>query len=98
MAVAQAYAICRHRVGHWMEFRTPWGVHRGIIRRVTPHGILVSVPRPYAPRFAYAAARASAPVQGNSVKQLHRVRHALAQPVTKYLDPELVYWGAPGWG
>ncbi|MDI3327261.1 MAG: hypothetical protein QJR06_01785 [Alicyclobacillaceae bacterium] len=95
---AYAYAVCRRRVGHWMEFRTPWGVHRGIIRRVTPDGILVSVPRRYAPRFAFSATWAATPLQGGDVQQLQRVRHALARPVREHLGVELVQWAAPGWG
>ncbi|MDI3256314.1 MAG: hypothetical protein QJR01_01060 [Kyrpidia sp.] len=98
MAAAQAYAVCRGRVGHWMEFRTPWGVHRGVIRRVTPDGLLVSVPRRFAPRFALAQSWAGAPVQGGDIRQLREVRHALAKPLDAYLKPELVQWAAPGWG
>ncbi|ATY84925.1 hypothetical protein CVV65_08315 [Kyrpidia spormannii] len=98
MAAAQAYAVCSRHVGRWMDFRTPWGRHRGIIRRVSPHGVLVSVPRHYAPRFAFAQAWASAPVSGGDVKQLHQIRHALARPVDTYLNAEPVGWVAPGYG
>ncbi len=40
---------CERCIGHWVQFRTPWGVHRGIVEAVTPQAVLVRMPRQYAP-------------------------------------------------
>ena len=36
-------------VGRWVQFQTPWGSHRGIIHEVNSRGVLMKVPRQYAP-------------------------------------------------
>jgi hypothetical protein len=40
---------CMRHMGQWVQFRTPWGMHRGIISEVNNRGVLVRVPRQYAP-------------------------------------------------
>lgn len=41
--------------GSWVQFTTPWGQHRGIVERITGGGVLVRVPKQYAPAsFAHA--------------------------------------------
>lgn len=44
------YGQCQRAVGQWVQFSTPWGAHRGIVRQVTQQGVLMSVPRTYAPQ------------------------------------------------
>ena len=46
------YAECQHHIGNWVQFRTPWGMHQGIISAVNPRAVLVRVPRQYAPALA----------------------------------------------
>jgi hypothetical protein len=47
---------CMNYMGNWVQFRTPWGSHRGIISEVNNRGVLVRVPRRYAPvSLAYHA-------------------------------------------
>ncbi|GMA55726.1 hypothetical protein C7445_102294 [Alicyclobacillus sacchari] len=42
-------AQCERAVGQWVRFQTPWGTHRGVVEQVTGNGVLVRVPRSYAP-------------------------------------------------
>ncbi|OPG16099.1 hypothetical protein [Ferroacidibacillus organovorans] len=44
------YGQCQRAVGQWVQFSTPWGAHHGIVRQVTQQGVLMSVPRTYAPQ------------------------------------------------
>ncbi|GMA49643.1 hypothetical protein GCM10025857_10000 [Alicyclobacillus contaminans] len=39
----------RHR-GQWIEFKTPWGKHRGIVESVQRDRVLVKMPKQYATR------------------------------------------------
>ena len=44
-------------VGQWVQFRTPWGYHRGIVEQVNQRAVLVKVPKEYAPiSLAYGSA------------------------------------------
>lgn len=36
-------------MGQWVQFRTQWGTHRGIISDVNQNAVLIRVPRGYAP-------------------------------------------------
>ncbi|QQE78245.1 hypothetical protein [Alicyclobacillus sp. SO9] len=36
-------------MGQWVQFRTQWGLHRGIVTDVNNRGVLMRVPRGYAP-------------------------------------------------
>ncbi|WP_258109613.1 hypothetical protein [Alicyclobacillus sp. SP_1] len=51
------YGQCYQSLGKWVQFQTKWGVHRGIVQQVTPQGVLMRVPRQYAPSglASYAA-------------------------------------------
>ena len=40
---------CQKHLGGWVQFQTPWGMHRGVVERVTHQGVLMRVPRQYAP-------------------------------------------------
>lgn len=40
---------CQKNLGNWVQFETPWGRHRGVVERVSDHGVLMRVPRQYAP-------------------------------------------------
>ncbi len=40
---------CVTNVGNWVSFQTPWGRHRGVITEVNGRGVLMRVPRQYAP-------------------------------------------------
>ncbi|WP_026960943.1 hypothetical protein [Alicyclobacillus herbarius] len=40
---------CERYVGQWVQFQTPYGVHRGIVERVTPRHAIVLSPRRYIP-------------------------------------------------
>lgn len=40
---------CTQKMGQWVQFRTQWGTHRGIISDVNQRAVLVRVPRRYAP-------------------------------------------------
>jgi len=40
---------CQNNVGNWVQFRTPWGAHRGMIQSVNSRGVLMKVPGQYAP-------------------------------------------------
>lgn len=40
---------CEQYVGQWVRFRTPYGVHQGMIERVTPSKAIVVSPQQYAP-------------------------------------------------
>lgn len=42
-------ADVKHAVGGWVQFRTPWGTHRGIVEQVNSRGVLMKVPKEYAP-------------------------------------------------
>lgn len=40
---------CERLVGKWVQFRTPHGVHRGIVERVTHGEVVVIAPKAYLP-------------------------------------------------
>ncbi|WAH38570.1 hypothetical protein [Alicyclobacillus dauci] len=40
---------CVNKMGQWVQFRTKWGTHRGIVSGVNDRAVLVRVPRRYAP-------------------------------------------------
>jgi hypothetical protein len=40
---------CVNNMGKWVQFRTPWGSHRGIVTDVNNRAVLIRVPRQYAP-------------------------------------------------
>lgn len=40
---------CMGYMGQWVQFRTPWGTHRGIVTDVNGRGVLMRVPSQYAP-------------------------------------------------
>ncbi|MCY0874915.1 MAG: hypothetical protein OWT28_01320 [Firmicutes bacterium] len=74
---------CQKNLGNWVQFETPWGRHRGVVERVTDRGVLMRVPRQYAPTSlaTHRALRAETEEQ--------RLDLALAQ---------WGYGGAGGWG
>ncbi len=41
---------CQQARGGWVQFQTQWGVHRGIVEEVGNKGVLMRVPRQYAPQ------------------------------------------------
>lgn len=43
---------CMKYKGGWVQFQTPWGMHQGIVERVSGQGMLVRVPRQFAPALA----------------------------------------------
>lgn len=50
-------AQCEPYIGKWIEFRTPWGWHRGVIERVTNNTAVIVSPSRYVPaQFAIADA------------------------------------------
>ena len=40
---------CASSLGQWVSFRSPWGVHRGIVAGVNQRAVLMKVPWRYAP-------------------------------------------------
>ena len=40
---------CQGHLGQWVQFETPWGQHHGVVEQVTAGGVLMRVPRQYAP-------------------------------------------------
>jgi hypothetical protein len=46
------YRYAQSMCGHWVEAHTSNGVHRGILHRVRPDGIILAMPRGEAARFA----------------------------------------------
>lgn len=40
---------CVNHMGKWVNFRTQWGMHRGIVSGINDRAVLVRVPRQYAP-------------------------------------------------
>lgn len=40
---------CINNLGKWVQFRTQWGMHRGIVTDVNNRAVLIRVPRQYAP-------------------------------------------------
>jgi hypothetical protein len=40
---------CELHAGRWVQLRTPWGQHRGIIERVTENSAIILSPRQFAP-------------------------------------------------
>lgn len=48
---------CQSALGQWVQFRSPWGMHRGIIQEVSPTGALIRMPRQYAPMTMISDAR-----------------------------------------
>ncbi len=42
-------AQCERHIGQWVQFRTSYGMHRGIIERVTSHSAIVVSPRQFVP-------------------------------------------------
>lgn len=40
---------CVNNMGKWVQFRTPWGSHRGIVTDVNNRAVLIRVPRQYVP-------------------------------------------------
>ncbi|WP_245632860.1 hypothetical protein [Alicyclobacillus kakegawensis] len=50
---------CERYVGQWVQFSTPYGVHRGILERVTQRHAIVLSPRQYIPaQFATESLKA----------------------------------------
>lgn len=78
------HADCFNNMGKWVQFRTQWGTHRGIVSDVNDRAVLVRVPRQYAPT-GHASFAQSAPKDDEAKLDL-----ALAQWGG--------YGGAPGWG
>ncbi|WP_018130421.1 hypothetical protein [Effusibacillus pohliae] len=50
--IASIRKTCANCVGGWVQFQTPWGTHQGIVQHVSNDGMLVRVPRQYAPALA----------------------------------------------
>ncbi|MCF8563385.1 hypothetical protein LLE49_01325 [Alicyclobacillus tolerans] len=42
-------ADCERHIGQWVQFHTQWGLHRGIIERVTNRSAILVSPRRYIP-------------------------------------------------
>jgi hypothetical protein len=42
-------AECERHIGKWVQFRTPYGVHRGVIERVTATKAIIKSPKQYIP-------------------------------------------------
>ncbi len=89
---------CQEARGGWVQFQTQWGWHRGIVERVTDQGVLMRVPRQYAPTAPAGGQR----LQGSDQERLDL---ALAQwgygPAygPGYGVPRPGPWGgAPGYG
>ena len=40
---------CIRYMGQWVRFQTPWGMHQGIVTDINNRGVLMRVPRRYAP-------------------------------------------------
>lgn len=40
---------CQRHVGQWIRFRTPYGVHKGVVERVTADSAIILSPRQYVP-------------------------------------------------
>ncbi|KPV44837.1 hypothetical protein [Alicyclobacillus ferrooxydans] len=40
---------CIRYMGQWVRFQTPWGMHQGIVTDINNRGVLMLVPRRYAP-------------------------------------------------
>lgn len=40
---------CNKSMGQWVQFRTRWGSHRGVVEAVNDRAVLMRVPRQYAP-------------------------------------------------
>jgi len=80
-------------VGHWVQFQTQWGHHRGIVEQVQNHGVLMRVPREYAP--------AGLANFTGSASQSDEARLDLALAQWGYGAPGYGYGyggGAPGYG
>ncbi|QQE77180.1 hypothetical protein [Alicyclobacillus sp. SO9] len=42
-------AECERHIGKWVQLRTPYGVHRGVIERVTATKAIIKSPKQYIP-------------------------------------------------
>ncbi|MCL6625684.1 hypothetical protein [Alicyclobacillus shizuokensis] len=84
-------------VGGWVEFRTPWGYHRGIVERVTPHAVLMRVPKQYAPAsYATASIQKAAQADARATDE-QKLDIALAQWGYRRPYTYGARWGYPGW-
>lgn len=78
-------------VGNWVQFRTQWGAHRGIVEQVNPRAVLVRVPRQYAP-----AGLATGVQSGQTDEE--KLDLVLAYGYGRYGAGYGRRWGYPGYG
>ncbi|WP_157071266.1 hypothetical protein [Alicyclobacillus acidiphilus] len=83
-------AECMAKMGQWVQFRTQWGTHRGIISGVNNQAVLVRVPRQYAPVGLATAAK--------DPSQSDEARLDLALAGYGYGPYRYRGWGYPGNG
>lgn len=94
-AIRKTCAGCQ---GRWVQFETPWGIHRGIVERVEHDRVLIRVPRRYAPTLASA-------IINPDLDKDKRLALALAKwgygyPAGGYRFAKPIYgagWWAAGW-
>lgn len=85
---------CKKHLGQWVQFQTPWGVHRGIVTDVNHRAVLVRVPKSYAPvRYATATAPENADERKLDVALAQWGGYGYAG---RYGYPGR--WGYPGYG
>ncbi|MCL6631319.1 MAG: hypothetical protein K6T63_01690 [Alicyclobacillus herbarius] len=82
-------------LGGWVEFRTPWGYHRGIVEQVTPNAVLMRVPRRYAPAGIATVSNLDVSHRASPSEKLDI---ALAQWAYGRPYAYGARWGYPGWG
>lgn len=83
---------CQQSIGNWVQFRTPWGNHQGIVESVNARAVLVRMPRQFAP-----SRLASGHLSGNSDEE--RLDVALAAYGYHGVGyPGYRAWGYPGYG
>ncbi|MCL6444426.1 MAG: hypothetical protein K6T83_13405, partial [Alicyclobacillus sp.] len=80
---------CMKYLGGWVQFRTPWGYHRGVIESVNDRAVLMRVPRQYAPVGLVSRSAGS-----EQLSDQERLDLTLAQ----WGYPGYAGWGYPGWG
>lgn len=89
---------CTKAVGQWVQFRTQWGSHRGIVHAVNDQAVLMRVPKQYAPSPLTATSLAPESESGRLDLALAQWGYGYGAPGAAYGGPGYGYGAGPGYG